>query len=69
MKKYDEESKIKAKALRIVNYWTKKGQNLPNIFKMVQTAQENGQKVTIESFDLSKKELLQNTMMGGMEMM
>lgn len=60
---------MKTKATRIVNYWTKKSQNLPNIFKMVQTTQENGQKVTIECFDLSKKELLQNTITGGMEMM
>lgn len=62
----DEEKEIRIKAGRIINYWKKKVLALPNIFKMAQEFHnEEGVRFTIESYDLSTKELLQNTMING----
>jgi len=60
VKNYDEDFRLKNKAIKICNYWSKKQLALPNIFKMIYEITEGDIKYNIEAFDLSKKELLLN---------
>ena len=59
----DEEYRVKNKATKILHYWNSGQGNPPNVFKMLLDYEQNDQKYLLEIHDLSKKELLMNSML------